>query len=137
MTELCKKNIEKATERTNKLISKFFKDSDDYYKNWKASENPITEKDLIDDDEDDEWLNYVSDDDEPPIYKDQFKLNKNYILKIELGPIWWGEAELSYYIYDTKDNMIDDDIAGKIHRFNHDNNKDIAESLNYLLNMYC
>ena len=137
MTELCKKNIEKETKRTNKLINKFFKDSDNYYTNWKASENPITEKDLADDyDEDDIWTNYINDD-EFPEYKDQFKLNKNYILKIELSPIWWGEAELSYYIYDTKDNMIDDDIAGKIYQLEHDHSKDVAESLSYLLNMYC
>ena len=135
MTNLCQKNIGKATKKTEELIKRFFKDSDDYYTNWNASENPITEKDLADD-EDDEWLNYVSDD-ELPEYKDQFKLNKDYILKIELVPIWWGEAELSYYIYDTKDNMIDDDIAGKIYMLEHDHSKDVAESLNYLLNMYC
>lgn len=136
MTNLCQKNIGKATKKTEELIKRFFKDSENYYNNWKASDNPITKKDLVDDDEDDVWLNYVSDDD-PPVYKDQFKLNKNYILKIELAPIWWGEAELSYYIYDTKDNMIDDDIAGKIYQLEHDHSKDVAESLNYLLNMYC
>lgn len=112
MTNICLKNIGRATKKTYKLIDGFFNDVE------KRHNNPNAGVELKDE------------------YREVIHLNKSYKLEIIVTPDGTTNVDLIYYILNDKGIAIDQVHPGVIF-FNLDYDKLIAKDLSYLLNMYC